>query len=275
MTGIRDYASIMVCVGRPRRAENRAALAASLAARFGSHLIGIAAREATLPYLEDGLATARPILIENARNAALEDLAQAETNFRRGAGTLPDLEWRSDIQPPADFIAKAARAADLLVVARSSSDSPRRLMSIDPGDAVMAAGLPVLVVQQESRAILARSVVVAWKNTREARRAVRDALPFLQRAETVTVLVVGEDAGDQGVEDVATHLARHGVASRTRRVTALSGSPADAIMDTALEEGSDLIVSGAYGHNRTREWIFGGVTGDLLDRSPVACLMSH
>lgn len=77
------------------------------------------------------------------------------------------------------------------------------------------------------------------------------------------------------MEDVATHLARHGVASRTRRVTALSGSPADAIMDTALEEGSDLIVSGAYGHNRTREWIFGGVTGDLLDRSPVACLMSH
>ncbi len=70
-------------------------------------------------------------------------------------------------------------------------------------------------------------------------------------------------------------VARHGVASRTRRVTALSGSPADAIMDTALEEGSDLIVSGAYGHNRTREWIFGGFTGDLLDRSPVACLMSH
>lgn len=271
----RNFASIMVCVGLSSGAENRVALAASLAARFGSRLIGIAAEEAALPYLEDGLTIARPILVENARNAALEDLAQAETNFRRGAGHLPDIEWRCDIQEPAAFIARQARAADLVVVARSASPSSHRLMTIDPGDAVMQIGRPVLVAPHDCREILARSVVVAWKDTREARRAVLDALPFLQRAKTVTVLSVGDDASGQNPEDVCAYLARHGIASRHLIRAPLSGSHADSIIDAALEEGSDLIVSGAYGHNRMREWIFGGVTGDLLAASPVPCLMSH
>lgn len=271
----RNFASIMVCMGLSSSAENRVALAASLAARFGSRLIGIAAEEAALPYLEDGLAIARPILVENARNAALEDLAQAETNFRRGAGHLPEIEWRGAIAEPAAYIARQARAADLVVVARSPSPTSRRLMTIDPGDAVMQLGRPVLVVPHDGREIVARSIIVAWKDTREARRAVLDALPFLQRAETVAVLSVGEDAREQNPEDVCAYLARHGIASRHMIRAALPGSHADSIVDAALEEGSDLIVSGAYGHNRMREWIFGGVTSALLASAPVSCLMSH
>lgn len=272
---IRNFASIMVCVGLSSSAENRVALAASLASRFGSHLIGIAAEEATLPYLEDGLATARSILIENARNAALEDLAQAEANFRRGASHLSDIEWRSNVQSPLDFIASQARAVDLIIVTRSSSGTSRRLMTIDPGDAVLGLGRPVLVVPHDSREVLARSIIVTWKDTREARRAVLDALPFLQRAETVTVLSVGEETSVKGTEDVCTHLARHGVTARHLIRASGSGSCADAIVNAALEEGSDLIVSGAYGHYRTFEWIFGGVTGDLLKNSPVPLFMSH
>jgi hypothetical protein len=88
-SNIRNFASIMVCVGPSNDAENRVALAVSLASRFGSRLIGVAAEEAAIPYLEDGLGTARPILVENARKAAMEDLGQAEANFRRGAGSLP------------------------------------------------------------------------------------------------------------------------------------------------------------------------------------------
>lgn len=271
----RNYASIMVCVGRSSRAEKRVALAAALAARFGSRLIGVAAEDATLPYLEDGLGRAHSILVENARNAAMEDLSQAETNFRRSAGHLPDIEWRCNIQEPTSFITSQARAADLIVVARSTSETTHRLMTIDPGDAVLRLGRPVLVVPDESREILARSIIVAWKDTREARRAVLDALPFLQSAETVTVLSVGEEASAEGIEDVCTHLARHGVASQHLVHVPPSGSYADAIVNVALEGGSDLIVSGAYGYNRTREWIFGGVTSHLLAGSPVPCLMSH
>lgn len=271
----RSFASIMVCVGLSNAAENRAALAAALASRFGSRLIGIAAEEVAIPHLEDGSVAVRSILVENARNAALDDLGQAETNFRRGAGHLPDIEWRSGIEAPTSFISSHARAADLIVVAQSSSGSSRRLMTIDPGDAVLRLGRPVLVVPQDSREILARSIIVAWKDTREARRAVLDALPFLQRAETVTVLSVGEEASAQGIEDVCEHLAGHGVASRPLVRKSPPGSCSDAIVDVALEEGSDLIVSGAYGHNRMRERIFGGVTAALLSGSPVPCMMSH
>jgi nucleotide-binding universal stress UspA family protein len=271
----RNFASIMVCVDLRSSAENRVVLAASLAARFGSRLIGIAAEAATLPYLEDGLAITRSILVENARNAAMEDVARAEMNFRRGAGHLRDIEWRSDIQAPAYFIPSQARAADLLVVARPSAEAPRQSMRIDPGDIIMELGRPVLIVPQDARKLLARNVVIAWKNTREARRAVLDALPFLQQAEMVTVLSVGEDASDQGAEDVCAHLTHHGVVCQDVVRTSRSGSYADAIIDTAVEEGSDLIVAGAYGHNRMREWILGGVTVDLLARSPVPCLMSN
>src|SRR6218665_1609641 len=93
----RNYASIMVSIGLSSSAENRAALAAVLASRFDSPLIGIAAEEAMLPYYEDGLGAARPILIENERKTAAEDLAQAETNFRRGVAGLHGIEWRSGI----------------------------------------------------------------------------------------------------------------------------------------------------------------------------------
>lgn len=271
----RNFASIMVCIGPSSATENSVVLAASLASRFGSRLIGIAAEEATLPYLEDGLGAARPILVENARNAAMDNLARAETNFRRGAGHLPNIEWRCNAQEPTWFITSQARAADLVIIPKSASDTSRRLMAIDPGDAVLRFGRPVLVVPHDSREIPARSIIVAWKDTREARRAVLDALPFLQRAETVIVLSVGEDARAEDTEDVCAHLARHDVSSRYLVRSSLAGSCANAILDVALEEGSDLIVSGAYGHHRMREWVFGGVTEDLLANSPVPCLMSH
>lgn len=120
-SNIRNFASIMVCVGLSSGAENRVVLAASLASRFGSRLIGVAAEDAAVPYLEDGLGTARPILVENARNAALEDLAQAETNFRRGVGFLSDIEWRCNTQEPTAFITGQARAAAFVRIRVSGS----------------------------------------------------------------------------------------------------------------------------------------------------------
>jgi len=273
---IRTYPSLMVFVDPSSHAESRVALSGSLASRFGSRLIGVAAEEAAIPYLEDGQAAARSILVENARNAAAERLAQAESNFRRGAGHLSDIEWRSDIRSPAQFLASQAQAADLVIVARPpSSDASHRRMCIDPGVAVLELGRPVLVVPPDGGHILARSIVVAWKNTREARRAVLDALPFLQRAETVTVLSVDDDGEDPSAKDVCAHLSRHGVSSRQVSRRSRSGSCADALVDAAAEEGSDLIVSGAYGHSRMQEWIFGGVTRALLDSKPIPCLMSH
>jgi nucleotide-binding universal stress UspA family protein len=115
---------------------------------------------------------------------------------------------------------------------------------------------------------------VAWKDTREARRAVWDALPLLREAEEVLMIAVGDSAKEAGALDVQEHLDQHGVKAKV--LHAHRDIPvADELIRLAEEQGVDLIVSGAYGHSRTREWILGGVTRELLDHAPVCCLMAH
>jgi nucleotide-binding universal stress UspA family protein len=121
--------------------------------------------------------------------------------------------------------------------------------------------------------------LVGWKDTREARRAIRDALPFLYRAKRVTVIAICEsdqkEAARHQVDDVVVYLARHKVRAEGRVETRLMGSGADQITGFAENEGADLLVTGAYGHSRLNEWVFGGMTHDLLAFSPICCLMSH
>lgn len=270
------YASIMVPLNLGEGAEDRVKLAASLADRFGSRLIGIAGEELVLPYLGDGLSGMDATLIEDSRRTAAEDLAKAETVFRRAAGAINDVDWRCAIETPRRFVLGQARAADILVVARQASEDPGQgQMALSPGDLVMDLGRPLIVVPPRVTHLSAEHVVIAWKDTREARRAVWDALPLLRRAETVTVLSVGAGAEEQGTQDVSNYLTLHGIASRA--VTRPDGIKyaIDELIDFTLEHGSDLIVSGAYGHSRMQEWFFGGMTHDLLESTPVCCLMSH
>ena len=122
-------------------------------------------------------------------------------------------------------------------------------------------------------------VVVGWKDTREARRAVQEALPFLHEAKRVTIMEICEkdqmDSARQHVDDVVLYLARHRIKAECRVEIQAHGSGADQIIGLAENEGADLLVTGAYGHNRLNEWIFGGMTRDLLTSSPICCLMSH
>jgi len=270
------YASIMVPLNLGEGAEDRVRLAASLARDFGSRLIGIAAEELVLPYMGDGMSGVDATLIEDARRTATENLAKAETIFHRAADPLNDIDWRCAIDTPRHFIANQARAADIVVMARQASNDPvQKNMGLSPGDLVMDVGRPVIVVPPHITHLAARHIVIAWKDTREARRAVWDALPLLRRAETVTVLAIGAEAPDQGAQDVGNYLALHGITSRTVLRTDSIKHTSDELIDFALETGSDLIVAGAYGHSRMQEWFFGGVTHDLLEGAPVCCLMSH
>lgn len=270
------YASIMVPLNLGEGARDLVKLAASLADRLGSRLIGIAGEEFVLPYIGDGLSGVDATLVEDARRVAAENLAKAETAFRGAAGELKDIDWRCTIALPHHFVLSQARAADILVVARQGSDDPGQgQMSLSPGNLVMDLGRPVIVAPPRVSHLAARHIVVAWKDTREARRAVWDALPLLQRAETVTVLSVGAEAEEQGARDVSDYLSLHGVASRAVIRPDSVKYTAIELVDFALGIGSDLIVSGAYGHSRMQEWFFGGVTHDLLESAPVCCLMSH
>ena len=121
--------------------------------------------------------------------------------------------------------------------------------------------------------------MIGWKDTREARRAVCDALPFLHSASHVTIAEIcqadDEDNAAGRVNDVADYLARHAITGHPRVIPDRDVSAAEQLTNLAQEEGADLLVIGAYGHSRLGEWFFGGVTRDLLASSPICCLMSH
>ncbi len=125
----------------------------------------------------------------------------------------------------------------------------------------------------------AEHVVIGWKDTREARRAVQDALPVLHEATRVTIVEIcgpGEEKTALGhIDDVARYLTRHRVNGGPRVMLQKEGSGAAQLIRLARDEGADLLVAGAYGHSRLGEWIFGGMTRDLLATSPICCLMSH
>lgn len=270
------YASIMAPVHLGPGAESAVALAAGLAGRFSSRLIGVAAEDIVLPYYGDSVAALDAVLVEDAKRATAEHLEQAEVLFRRAAKGCPLQEWRAAVDATRSHVLAQARAADLVVMARlGAADPDQGPMSLSPGDLVMELGRPVLVVPPHLDRLAGRRVIIAWKNTREARRAVWDALPFLMRAEAVIVLTVGQEAAESGAQDVCGYLAGHHIAARALARPG-SDQPAIAVLaELARQENADLIVAGAFGHSRLREWIFGGVTHDLLQETPVCCLMSH
>jgi nucleotide-binding universal stress UspA family protein len=119
------------------------------------------------------------------------------------------------------------------------------------------------------------SVVVAWKDTLEARRAVLNGLPFLERSDRVLVVAVGPEADTESLDDVAAYLCRYGLAVTTHRQGSDDAGAGEAILRFVAREEADLLVMGAYGHSRLREWMFGGVTRDVLQTIPICCLMSN
>jgi nucleotide-binding universal stress UspA family protein len=179
---------------------------------------------------------------------------------------------------PNTALACEARGADLVVVGRIAAPGDS-YSALDPGRVVLKIGRPTLVVPDGVGALRADRVVIGWKDSLEARRAVVDALPFLCEASRVTVVEIcesgEESAAQKRIEDVARYLSRHRIGGGPRVVIHQEGSGAAQLIRLAQDEGADLIVAGAYGHSRLGEWMFGGMTRDLLATSPVCCVMSH
>ncbi len=275
-------ATFIVHADRDEESDGRIRLACGLAARFDARLIGIAAAMIDLPVIDPmGYAPIDAETIASERDILEADLSVAAEKFRRYAdGSKLKAEWRSSLEFPADLICRQARTADLLIIGRGEvekSTGPQRVL--DPGDVLMQAGRPVLVVPPKVDSLALDHVLIAWKDTRESRRAVADALPFLQAARAVSILeLCGEDDVEESktaVADVVTYLGRHGVTAKGEAKILGKIDPASDIISFAKEQGADLIVAGAYGHARLREWVFGGVTYQLIKRSPMCCLLSH
>ena len=269
------FATVMVDVDIDGKSDSRIRVAVKVADWFSSDLIGISA--ALLPpYAAETGYFVTLEAIEREEHDVKAALARAEASFRNVAGAdRKELEWRCDIELPEFYVTSEARAADRVVVGRQSRDVAR---SLDMGGVILRAGRPVLVVPPNVDALSAMRIIVGWKDTREARRALRDALPFLKRAEAVIIVEINDAASETALAqagDVARYLRRHKVQVGPTIAAHPKGEVAEELIRLATSERADLIVAGAYGHSRLGEWAFGGVTRDLLATSPVCCLLSH
>jgi nucleotide-binding universal stress UspA family protein len=272
-----SFAVLMVHLDGTPNSGRRARLAADLADRFQSALIGIAGRSYLPSFLADG-----PAAEAGQNNAERQEmmklLAHVEKTFRAAAQQVRQVEWRGIFDYTNNIVPLEARAADLVIVGRKQTPGDL-YFALDPGMTILRAGRPVLVVPEELDSLAARRVVVAWKDTRESRRAVHDALPFLRDAKEVMIVEVGEHGTEmqsqKHIDDVADHLLRHKVVVGAKAYLHTERSAAGELLRFAKDEKADLIVAGGYGHARLNEWIFGGATRDLLADSPMCCLFSH
>lgn len=272
-----SYKTILVHAQPGLAATHRVEAAARLARDLDARLVGLGAETYEPLVATDmtgGWATGD--LVASLQEQVAKRLSEAEDAFRRDAAGV-SLDWRRIQDFPTRALVGMARGCDLIVLGpQGHGDSAQAAVT---SDVVMAAGRPVLVVPEDHHHLRAESVVVAWKDTRECRRAVADAMPLLQRAEDVIVQAIcrPEDA-DRVVfetDDVVMNLKRHGVEARALVTTAAPDGVTRALEQTARYNNADLIVCGAYGHSRLREWAFGGVTDDLLRHPTCFVLMSH
>ncbi|TGD97690.1 universal stress protein [Methylobacterium nonmethylotrophicum] len=267
--------SILVSVDLGPNGADRVQLAAGLAATHSARLVGIAA--CPVPVIvpaRDGVVAERVYDAEEER--ARERLAATKALFEREAGSVAKRIWGSSLALPLAYTAEQARAADLVIVGRHGpGDGDPGPMGVSPGALLMEAGRPVLVAPPGLERLVPKRVVIAWKDTREARRAVHDALPLIAGAERVCVVAAGPDAHHGGAEATAQYLSGHGIAATTHLLPNPALSVADELLRFCEREGADLLVMGAYGHSRLREWVFGGVTRDVLRTTSLCCLMSH
>jgi nucleotide-binding universal stress UspA family protein len=207
-----------------------------------------------------------------------DNLQAAERRFGQELEGLR-AEWRAIQGAPLEAMCESARGADLLVVGgRSVADhTPERV--VDPARLALRSGRPVLIAPPMARPFRAENILVAWKDVRESRRALADSMPFLVRAQTVTIAEIcsaGDvDAAHSRLAEVRTHLLRHGITAKIRVEAAEEQVTSARIEEFAEASGADLIVAGCYGHSRLQEWVFGGVTRHLLSAPDRFLLMSH
>jgi nucleotide-binding universal stress UspA family protein len=247
-----SISDILVYADPSPASGERLDLAFRLARRFRAYLLGVVPEDATA--VGDRFATM-------LRQEALEG------------------DWQAAIGLAASWVTRRAQAADLVVLGQRVPDHSTGLDA--PEDVILACSRPVLVVPFAGRRLdrIGENVLVAWNGSREAGRAVQDALPLLAMSGAVTVLLVDpeEDADIEVAEDLVAHLGRHGLRAKTQliRHELATASVADTLLAQVARLDADLLIMGAYGHSRLREMILGGVTRNILRSMNVPVLMAH
>jgi nucleotide-binding universal stress UspA family protein len=221
-------------------------------------------------------------VVELDRTEIEREIKVAETEFRSVFQRLAaGVEWRSAVtfETVADHISRASCEADLIITGGLSLDAHDTARPDKPGNIVMQAGRPVLVVPRTANTLKLDHIVVAWKNTREARRAVADAVPLLAQATHVTILEMAhEDERERviaNLTELCGWLKTHDIVVEPNFVAFGQGDDAFQLNAAIEALRVDVVVAGAYGHSRLREWALGGVTRDLTLQAEYCTLLSH
>jgi len=272
-----DIRSILVNVDLDTANSTVLRYAINLAQQMDAELIGVAADDPSLAMigLDGGVAAADFYAME--RTEIEKHLAAAEAQFRALVPPSLKSQWRAYLAPEVQSVIDTARVADLIVTGATKSPTFQEQRRVDLAQLILGAGRPVLDVAQNATAFACDKIVIGWKDTREARRAVADAVPFLQRAKHVLAVTVGEGdrAAERGsLDDLLAWLARHGVTASADLIENKEGF-VDVLESTSRTYQADLVVSGAYGHSRMREWLFGGMTRNLLQANTLNRLFSN
>ena len=274
------YATLMVHLELGASNKGLLQVAGDFAERFQANVIGIAAAQPMQMIYNDGYYSGD--LVQLDRTEIEKEIKAAEGEFRSALRGLADkLEWRSTVSfsPLANYLAHQARSADLIITGvdhkNSFLDSSRHVYM---GDLVMQVGRPVLIVPTSASGLHLNKVIVGWTDTRETRRAIVDALPLLKKTAHVLVVEITPESELElargRLRDVVRWLDGHGVAAKSL-ATPTFADDATHLAKIARENGADVIVAGAYGHSRLREWALGGVTRDLLLTADRCALVSH
>jgi nucleotide-binding universal stress UspA family protein len=277
-----SYKTILVYCDASKKISQPLGVAAELAQRFGAHLVGVHARTPfeSPTFFEGGMAV-EPVFTAYEEAANADQAAAAAAFDKVIKGRHLSSEWRvtegfADIE-----LAVQARYADLLVLGQGDRQSTAPTPSDLPETVALSTGRPIVVVPHiGANKPIGRNILLCWNASRESARAASDALPFLEKADKVIVLVIdprvsAEGHGAEPGADVATWLARHGVKVTVQRDVAADADVGNVILSRAADHDIDLIVMGLYGHSRMRELVLGGASRTVLSSMTAPVLMSH
>jgi nucleotide-binding universal stress UspA family protein len=269
---------VLVVVDNEESVARRLPLVAALAERDEIRLTGmyVTGLPVTTAFADlDGWAQ----LVEAYMAAQRAEALKAERAFLAEVARLKlAAEWHCREADMTEAVIAHARLHDLVVVGQTGSDA--MLNALRPGEVVLAAGRPALIVPYAGTfAEIGRRILVAWNGTREAARALHDAMFLIEGAEAVTVLEIDPPGEEEDPDLRAVHvveaLKRRGVPAQAE-TTVSDGTPiADVILSLAADLTADLVVMGAWGHSRLREYVLGGASRGILQEMTVPVLMSH
>jgi len=274
------YSDILLHLTADKRSVEKTATAFALAKRYDARVQALY----TLPFPSQIYYMGEyvpPSFFEQQIVEARQEAEKIRSRFEqdaRSAGVAVD--WAITEQLPVDALSQVGTAYDLAVVGHPDPDRDRTANTgIDalPADLALALGRPVLVVPYIGNYPQpGNTVMVAWNGTREATRAVHDALPLLKTAKSAVILCIDPDpAQSESAKALVKHLGHSGIAAKLKHTTSAGMPVGDVLLSALADASADLLVMGAYGHSRLRETVFGGVTATLLDSMTVPVLLSN